>query len=63
MFHYAFARLHCCFEVDVRKHQNGEPYDCDGAKYANVEDGLKHMQFVGAAIQSSSRGGRRVVLS
>ena len=39
-FHDAFARLHRCFEADVRKWKAGEKFNCDGSKYANIEDGL-----------------------
>jgi len=59
-FHDAFARLHRCFEADVRKFEAGQPFECDGSKYANVEDGLKHMQFVSAAVQSSNARSARV---
>ena len=59
-FHDAFARLHRCFEADVRKFEAGEAWECDGSKYANVQDGLKHMQFVKAAVESSNAGGARV---
>lgn len=52
-FHDAFARLHRCFEVDVRKYNAGEPFDCDGSKYANIYDGLTGMQFIDAAVKSS----------
>jgi predicted dehydrogenase len=61
-FHDAFARLHRCFEADVRKWEAGEPWQSDGSKYANVEDGLKHMKFVRAAVESSNAGGARVKL-
>ena len=33
-FHDAFARLHRCFEADVRKYKAGEPFSIDGSKYA-----------------------------
>jgi predicted dehydrogenase len=56
-FHDAFARLHRCFEVDVRKYLAGQPFACDGSKYANVEDGWTGMAFIQACIQSNSQKG------
>jgi predicted dehydrogenase len=56
-FHDAFARLHRCFEADVRAFQNEQPFKCDGAKYANVEDGRMGMYFIQKAVESSARGG------
>ena len=54
-FHDAFARLHRCFEEDVRAYQDGKPLHCDGAKYANVEDGRIGIAFVDAAVRSSQQ--------
>lgn len=51
-FHDAFARLHRCFERDVRAYLAGEPFECDGSKYANVEDGRAGIAFVAAAVKS-----------
>lgn len=56
-FHDAFARLHRCFEADVRAYQEKKPFRCDGAKYANVEDGRMGMYFIQKAVESSSKGG------
>ena len=56
-FHDAFARLHRCFEADVRAYEDGQPFDCDGSKYANVDDGRMGIAFIGAAVQSSNDGG------
>ncbi len=56
-FHDAFARLHRCFEVDVRAYENGQPFHCDGSKYANVEDGRMGIAFVAAAVESSANDG------
>ncbi len=53
-FHDAFARLHRCFEADVRKYNAGEPFACDGSKYANVEDGWMGMAFLDTALKSSA---------
>jgi len=50
--HDAFARLHREFEKDVRKYQAGEAFDCDGSRYANVEDGRMGMAFIEAAVAS-----------
>ena len=62
-FHDAFARLHRCFEADVRAFEAGEEWACDGSKYANVEDGLKHMKFVKTAVESSNAGGAKVEMA
>ena len=56
-FHDAFARLHRCFETDVRAYQAGEPFSCDGSKYANVEDGQMGMAFLDTCIKSSHADG------
>ena len=56
-FHDAFARLHRSFEVDVRKYNAGEPFKCDGAKYANIEDGCTGIAFIETAVKSGSAEG------
>ena len=56
-FHDAFARLHRCFEVDVRAYQEGKPFDCDGSRYANVADGRMGIAYIDAAVKSSQQGG------
>jgi len=56
-FHDAFARLHRCFEEDVRKYKAGQPFACDGAKYANVVDGQIGIAFITACLKSSGRKG------
>jgi len=56
-FHDAFARLHRCFEADVRKWKAGEPFACDGSKYANVEDGWTGMAFINTCLQSNAEKG------
>ncbi len=56
-FHDAFARLHRCFEADVRAYEEGKPWQADGSKYANVEDGRIGIAFCGAAVESSQKGG------
>ena len=56
-FHDAFARLHRCFESDVRKWKAGEKFACDGSKYANIEDGWTGMAFIDAAVTSSRKKG------
>lgn len=61
-FHDAFARLHRCFEQDVRAYLDGKPFRCDGTKYANVEDGRMGIAFVQAAVKSSQQGGAWVAL-
>jgi predicted dehydrogenase len=56
-FHDAFARLHRCFEEDVRKFNAGEPFDCDGAKYANVHDGRVGIAFIESCLRSNGKEG------
>jgi len=56
-FHDAFARLHRCFEADVRKWKEGKAFKCDGAKYANVEDGWTGIAFIETCVQSSQKQG------
>jgi len=52
-FHDAFARLHRCFEEDVRAYQQGTYLGEDGSRYATVEDGRLGIVFVTAAFRSS----------
>lgn len=52
-FHDAFARLHRCFEEDVRAYQQGTYQGTDGSRYATVEDGRIGMAFLNAAVESS----------
>ena len=56
-FHDAYARLHRCFEADVRAYQAGKPFCCDGSKYANVMDGYIGMSFVNSCVDSSEADG------
>jgi predicted dehydrogenase len=56
-FHDAFARLHRCFEADVRKWKAGKPFACDGSKYANIEDGWTGIAFLETALKSSKKNG------
>jgi predicted dehydrogenase len=56
-FHDAFARLHRCFEADVRKWKAGKAFNTDGSKYANVEDGWTGIAFLEAAVKSSRKQG------
>ena len=53
-FHDAFARLHRCFEADVRKWQAGESFSNDGSKYATIEDGLTGIAFLETALKSAA---------
>jgi predicted dehydrogenase len=55
-FHDAFARLHRCFEADVRAYQEKKPFKADGSKYANVDDGRMGIYFIGKAVESSMNG-------
>lgn len=50
--HDAFARIHREFEKDVRAWQKGEEWNCDGSRYANVEDGRMGLAFIDAAVSS-----------
>jgi predicted dehydrogenase len=61
-FHDAFARLHRCFEADVRAWQAKRPFACDGSRYANVADGRIGIAFVAAAVESSAHDGAWVAL-
>ncbi len=61
-FHDAFARLHREFEKDVRRYNAGKAFKCDGARYANIHDGVKHMRFVEAAVQSAKKNAASVKL-
>ncbi len=56
-FHDAFARLHRCFEADVRKWKAGEKFSCDGAQYANVEDGWTGIAFIETCVKSHRKNG------
>jgi len=52
-FHDAFARLHRCFEEDVRAYQKGTYKKEDGSRYATVEDGRIGIAFLKAAVESN----------
>ncbi len=54
-FHDAFARLHRCFEEDVRAYQNGTYEGNDGSRYATVEDGRVGIAFLVAAVESNQK--------
>jgi predicted dehydrogenase len=56
-FHDAFARLHRCFEADVRKWQASQKFACDGSKYANIEDGWMGIAFIETCVKSSAKKG------
>jgi predicted dehydrogenase len=56
-FHDAFARLHRNFEADVRKWKAGKKFECDGANYANVEDGWAGMAFIDTCVKSGKKKG------
>jgi len=55
-FHDAFARLHRCFEEDVRAYQKGQYKGTDGSRYATVEDGRLGIAFLVAAVESNQSG-------
>jgi predicted dehydrogenase len=54
-FHDAFARLHRCFEEDVRAYQEERYKGTDGSRYATVEDGRAGIAFIQASVESSRR--------
>jgi predicted dehydrogenase len=56
-FHDAYARLHRCFEADIRKWKAGEPFSIDGSKYATVQDGWTGLAFIETAVKSSDNKG------
>ncbi len=56
-FHDAFARLHRCFEADVRKWKAGRKFAADGSKYASVEDGWTGIAFLETCLKSSRKKG------
>ncbi len=55
-FHDAFARLHRCFESDVRAYQSGTYNGTDGSKYATVDDGVTGLRFIEKAVESNRNG-------
>jgi predicted dehydrogenase len=56
-FHDAFARLHRCFEADVRKYLAKQPFGSDGSKYANVQDGQMGIAFIETCLKSNEQNG------
>jgi predicted dehydrogenase len=56
-FHDAYARLHRCFEADVRLWKAGRKFAADGSKYASVEDGWMGIAFIEACVKSGARKG------
>jgi predicted dehydrogenase len=56
-FHDAFARLHRCFEADVRRWKARGSVKIDGSKYATIEDGWMGMAFIETAVKSAARKG------
>ena len=56
-FHDAFARLHRCFEADVRAWQAGATYHPDGSKYATLDDGWMGMAFIDTCLKSARKKG------
>jgi len=56
-FHDAFARLHRCFEGDVRKWKAGKKFTSDGSQYASVEDGWAGLAFIETCLKSSKKKG------
>ncbi len=56
-FHDALARLHRCFEEDVRSWKHGAHSSADASRYATIHDGLVGMRFIEAAVESSKDNG------
>jgi predicted dehydrogenase len=56
-FHDAFARLHRCFEADVRTWKAHGSVTIDGSRYATVDDGWAGMVFIETAVKSAARKG------
>jgi len=56
-FHDAFARLHRCFEADIRRWQASGRVKADGSKYATIEDGWTGLAFIETAVKSSAKKG------
>lgn len=61
-FHDAFARLHRCFEADVRAYQAGNYTGADGSQYATIDDGRHGIYFITKAVESSQKDGAWVEL-
>jgi len=61
-FHDAFARLHRCFEADVRKWKDGKKFVTDGSKYATVDDGWTGIAFIETCLKSSKKKGAWVAM-
>ena len=55
----AFANIYRDFMADVRRVAAGEPPVCD---YPGIEDGIRGMRFVAAAVESASKGAAWVEL-
>ena len=61
-FHDAFARLHRCFEADVRQWKAGKDFSSDGSKYASIEDGWMGIAFIETCLKSSAKKGAWIAL-
>lgn len=56
-FHDAFARLHRCFEADIRKWKADGKVNIDGSKYANIADGWTGLAFIETCVKSAAKKG------
>ena len=56
-FHDAYARLHRCFEADVRQWKAGGKYSNDGSKYASIDDGWMGIAFIESCVKSGANKG------
>jgi predicted dehydrogenase len=58
----AFATIYCGVVRAIRKHLDGEPLKTDQYDFPTVYDGLRGMQFIDRAVESSKRGAAWVSL-
>ncbi|MFA6100486.1 MAG: Gfo/Idh/MocA family oxidoreductase [Candidatus Buchananbacteria bacterium] len=54
--HDAWCRLYDFFEVDVRRYYRGLPSIHAGVNYAGVENGVRGMRFIEAAVECAQNG-------
>jgi len=52
----AFATIYCDVVVAIRRHIDGNPMKTDEYKFPTVYDGLRGMQFICKAVESSDKG-------
>ena len=52
----AFASIYCGAIEAIRKHIDGTPLNTDEYNFPTVYDGLRGMQFIYKAVESSDKG-------